>query len=104
MFRGGIGCFPRKRDDGIRRPEIHDAAASERARGVTALVGKRFLEEHGARDGAIAEEGAAHVGAEDVVEFGEGEGAERGGRAGADLVGSRRLARGGGRNEDGEWK
>ncbi|TGO71115.1 hypothetical protein BELL_0618g00080 [Botrytis elliptica] len=87
MFRGGVGGFPGKRHDGVCGAEIHDAAASERARGVAALVGERFLEEHGACDGAVAEERAAHVGAEDVVEFGEGQGAQGGGGAGADLVG-----------------
>lgn len=80
MFRAGVGGFPRKRDDGVGGAEIHNAAASERARGVAAGVGARFLQEHGARDGAVAEERATHVGVEDVVEFGEGGGC-RGGRA-----------------------
>ncbi|TGO12097.1 hypothetical protein BTUL_0094g00090 [Botrytis tulipae] len=87
MFCSGVGRFPGKRDDGVRGAEIHNAPASERALGVAALVGDRFLQEHGASDGAVAEECAARVGVEDVVEFGEGEGGEGGGRAGADLVG-----------------
>ncbi|TGO90805.1 hypothetical protein BPOR_0050g00100 [Botrytis porri] len=60
------------------RPEIHDAPASERAHGGATLVEEVFLQEHGARGGAVAEEGAAHVGGEDVVEFGEGGGVSMG--------------------------